>query len=151
MFLAEHGYAVTAVDQSAVGLAKAERLAAKRGVQIDTLVADLADFRIEPQAWDGIVSIFAHTPPPIRHHVHRQVVDGLKAGGVFLLEAYRPEQLQYKTGGPPVVELMMDLAGLRAELSDLDFEYAEETVREVQEGPGHHGPGAVVQLRARKP
>lgn len=44
VFLAEHGFAVTAVDQSAVGLAKAERLAAQRGVHIETVVADLAEF-----------------------------------------------------------------------------------------------------------
>ena len=55
------------------------------------------------------------------------------------------------SGGPPVAEMMMDLSGLRAELTGLDFEYAEETVREIQEGPLHTGTGAVVQIRARKP
>lgn len=151
VFLAEQGFAVTAVDQSSVGLAKAERLAAERGVRIETVVADLADFHIAPESWDGIVSIFAHTPPPVRRHIHHEVVAGLKPGGVFVLEAYRPEQLQYKTGGPPVAEMMMDLSGLNAELAGLHFEYAEETVREVREGTLHHGHGAVVQIRARKP
>lgn len=151
VFLAEQGFTVTGVDQSSVGLAKAERLAARRGVRIETLVADLAGFHIDPESWDGIVSIFAHTPPPARRRIHRQVVGGLKPGGVFVLEAYRPEQLQYKTGGPPVAEMMMDLNGLRDELVGLDFEYAEEIVREIQEGLLHHGRGAVVQLRARKP
>ena len=151
VFLAEQGFTVTAVDLSPVGLAKAERLATQRGVRIETVVADLADFHIDPESWDGIVSIFAHTPPPVRQHVHREVVGGLRTGGVFLLEAYRPEQLQYKTGGPPVVEMMMDLSGLRAELAGLEFEYAEEIVRDIQEGTLHHGQGAVVQLRARKP
>lgn len=151
VFLAQEGFTVTAVDQSSVGLAKAERLAAQRGVSIETVVADLADFDIDPGAWDGIVSIFAHTPPPVRRHIHREVVIGLKPGGIFVLEAYRPEQLQYKTGGPPVAEMMMNLSGLSAELAGLDFEYAEEIVRKVQEGPLHHGQGAVVQIRARKP
>ena len=151
VFLAEQGLTVTAVDLSPVGLAKAERLATQRGVRIETVVADLAAFHIDPKSWDGIVSIFAHTPPPVRLHVHRQVAGGLKTGGVFLLESYRPEQLQYKTGGPPVVEMMMDLSGLRAELAGLEFEYAEEIVRDIQEGTLHHGQGAVVQLRARKP
>ncbi len=151
VFLAEQGFTVTAVDQSSVGLAKAEHLAQERGVEISTLVADLGEFRIEPQAWDGIVSIFAHVPPPARRHIHREVVTGLRPGGVLILEAYRPEQLQYKTGGPPVAEMMMDLDGLRAELEGLEFEYGAETVREVQEGPLHHGDGAVVQVRARAP
>jgi SAM-dependent methyltransferase len=151
VFLTEQGFHVTAVDQSPVGLGKARRLAADRGVEIDTLVADLAGFSIDPDAWDGIVSIFAHMPPAARRHIHREVVRGLRPGGVLVLEAYRPEQLQYKTGGPPSVEMMMDLDGLRTELAGLEFEYAAETVREIQEGPLHHGPGAVVQLRARKP
>lgn len=151
VFLAERGFSVTAVDQSAVGLAKARALAGQRGVAIETIVADLADFHLEPGTWDGIVSIFAHMPPPARRHLHHEVVSGLRPGGVFVLEAYRPEQLEYGTGGPPTSELMMDLDALRVELVGLEFEYAEELVRDVHEGPLHHGRGAVVQLRARKP
>lgn len=151
VFLAEQGFTVTAVDQSSVGLAKARRLAAERSVEIHTLVADLTDFRIEPGAWDGIVSIFAHLPPASRRHVNRGVVAGLRPGGVLVLEAYRPEQLKYATGGPPTAEWMMDLEGLRSELAGLEFEYAKEIVRDVFEGALHHGCGAVVQLRARSP
>ena len=151
VFLAERGFTVTAIDQSGVGLQKARRLAEGRGVTIDTIVADLADYDIEPGAWDGIVSIFAHMPQAARQHLHGEVVTGLRPGGVFILEAYRPEQLEYRTGGPPMVELMMDLESLRAELEGLDFEFAEETVRDIQEGPLHQGLGAVVQVLARRP
>lgn len=150
VFLAERGFDVTAVDQSSVGLAKAQKLAEDRGVEIVTIVADLAEFHIEPQAWDGVVSIFAHMPAQARRHLHREVVSGLRSGGVLLLEAYRPEQLDYGTGGPPTAELMMDLNGLRAELAGLEFEVATETIREVQEGQLHSGQGAVVQVIARK-
>lgn len=151
VFLAEHGFTVTAVDLSPVGLEKAHRLAQTRGVDIATVVADLAEFRVEPAAWDGIVSIFAHMPPDARRHLHGEVVRGLRPGGVFVLEAYRPEQLEFGTGGPPSAEMMMTLDELRVELAGLDFEFAQETVRDVHEGPLHHGRGAVVQLRARKP
>lgn len=109
------------------------------------------NFSIEPNSWDAIVSIFAHTPPPVRRHVHSEAVRGLKPGGAFLLDAYRPEQLEYKTGGPPVVEMMMTLELLRAELPGLDVEYAQETVRDINEGKLHTGQAAVVQLLARKP
>jgi hypothetical protein len=44
----------------------------------------------------------------------------------------------------------MTLAGLRDELSPLEFLHGEELVREVVEGPGHTGAGAVVQVIARK-
>jgi hypothetical protein len=44
--LAMLGHRVTAADQSKVGLAKARRLAGKRGVKIETVVANLADYPI---------------------------------------------------------------------------------------------------------
>jgi SAM-dependent methyltransferase len=151
VFLAERGFDVTAVDQSSVGLAKARKLATERGVDISTIVADLADFHVEPEAWDGIVSIFAHMPAQARCHLHRAVVSGLRSGGVLLLEAYRPEQLQYGTGGPPTIEMMMDLNELRVELAGLELEYASDVIRDIHEGRFHTGQGAVVQVLARKP
>ena len=112
---------------------------------------DLAHFRIFPRSWDVIVSIFAHVPPPLRRVIHREAVAGLRPGGVFVLEAYTPEQLKYKTGGPPVEEMMMTLETLKAELAGLTWLHAKELVREVTEGELHHGKGAVVQLIGRKP
>ncbi|NQV72317.1 class I SAM-dependent methyltransferase, partial [bacterium] len=64
--LAKAGFEVTAVDSSRVGLQKAEQLAANNEVTIETVHADLAEFEIEPEAWDSIISIFGHVPPDIR-------------------------------------------------------------------------------------
>ena len=151
VFLAEHGHEVVAVDASAVGLEKANRLAASRGVHIDTVRADLADFDIETDSWDVIVSIFAHVPPDIRKPLHRKIVQGLHSGGMLVLEAYTPGQIKLGTGGPPVPEMTMMLAGLREELDGLVFIHALELEREVIEGRLHTGKGAVVQLVAIKP
>lgn len=151
VWLAERGHAVTAMDASAVGLEKAHRLAAERGVRIETRCSDLAHFEIEPNAWSAIISIFAHVPPDLRRAVHRRVVEGLRPGGVLILEAYTPEQLRFGTGGPPVAELTMTLAALEDELSGLVFEVAREQEREVLEGRYHHGRGHVVQIVGRKP
>src|SRR3982751_3980787 len=54
-YLARLGPRVVAVDQSAVGLAKARRLAADRGLSVETDCADLGDYAVEPGAWAGIV------------------------------------------------------------------------------------------------
>jgi SAM-dependent methyltransferase len=151
VFLARRGHRVLAVDSSAVGLAKAAQLAEEHGVRIETLTADLADFVIEPGCWDAIVSIFCHVPPSIRRTLHRQVVAGLRPGGLFVLEAYTPAQLELRTGGPPTVELLMTLADLREELAGLEFLQAREIERDVVEGRLHTGRGAVVQIVARKP
>ena len=98
------------MDQSEVGLAKARRLAGARGVEIETVAADLADYSIAAGAWAGIVATFAHLPPALRRRVHRAVVAGLQPGGVFILEAYTPAQLAFGTGGPKSPELLMTLA-----------------------------------------
>ncbi|WP_020677548.1 SAM-dependent methyltransferase [Geopsychrobacter electrodiphilus] len=151
VFLAEQGHTVTAVDASAVGLKKAQRLAIERGVQIRTEVADLSVYKIEEEGWDTIVSIFCHLPKVIRTTLHKNISKGLTPGGLFILEAYTPAQLAFGTGGPPVKELMLTLTELRQDLADLDLEHALETERDVIEGSLHTGRGAVVQLIARKP
>lgn len=151
VFLAQQGYDVVAVDASSMGMKKARKLAAEMGVTIETRVADLADFEIEAHGWGAIVSIFCHLPPPLRRSLHRQVVRGLRPGGVFLMEAYTPRQLLHKTGGPPVAELAMTLDELVQEIQGLDIVHGQELEREVHEGEYHNGLGAVVQLLAVKP
>ena len=150
VWLAEQGNEVTAVDASDIGLQKADRLAKDRGVEITTVHADLADYDIGKQRWDAIISIFCHLPPGLRGDVHRRCVEGLRDNGMILLEAYTPLQLEYKTGGPPVTEMMMDASSLRSELNGLEFLHLQECVREIHEGEFHSGAGAVVQVLAKR-
>lgn len=150
VFLAGLGHSVTAVDQSAVGLARARELAASRGVTVECVEADLATYRIAPGAWAGIVAIFMHLPPALRAHVYRGAAAGLMPGGVLVVEAYTPRQLTFGTGGPKVAELLVPRAALQAELAGLEFLLAQEAEREVIEGKHHHGTAAVVQVLARQ-
>lgn len=151
VFLAQRGHTVTAIDLSATGLAKAAALAKSRGVTITTQAVDLAAYTITPNAWAGIVSTWGHLPPALRRKVNREVVAGLKPGGIFILEAYTPAQLKFNTGGPKDPSLLMTLAALREELADLDFLVGRELERDVPEGAFHTGIGAVVQVCARRP
>ncbi|MDW8436600.1 MAG: class I SAM-dependent methyltransferase [Chloroherpetonaceae bacterium] len=150
VFLATQGYRVTSVDWSSVGLEKAQALARERGVQITTKLCDLAEFRIEPCRWDGIVSIFCHLPKPARQRLHWACVQGLKQDGTFLLEAYSRKQLRFGTGGPKREELLMSLDETTEELRGLTIELAQEIERDVFEGKYHAGRSAVIQIIARK-
>jgi SAM-dependent methyltransferase len=150
VFLAEAGHEVHGVDFSSVGLAKAKDLAAERGVDLATHLMDIAEYRIEADTWNGIVSIFCHLSMPLRPQVHRAVVEGLKPGGVFILEAYTPRQLEMGTGGPSSVEYLMTLDDLTRELDGLEVELGQEIEREVTEGKYHGGRAAVVQVVAKK-
>lgn len=149
VFLAGLGYDVSSVDLTEGGVAKTRRLAAARQVTVDAAVGDLAQTDLGRGRWNAIVSIFAHMPPKVRGNLHRRVVAALAPGGVFLLEAYTPDQIGRGTGGPSLPEMTMTLAGLRDELVGLEFLHAQELEREIVEGPGHTGVGSVVQVIAR--
>jgi hypothetical protein len=150
VYLASLGHPVTAVDQSVQGMAKARKLAAARGVSVNTINGDLAQFTITPGSWSGVVATFAHLPPSLRREVHRQVVAGLRTGGLYLMEAYTPAQLAFDTGGPKDPALLMTLAALREELAGLEFLIGREIERDVVEGTYHSGRSAVVQVLARR-
>lgn len=150
IWLAERGHAVTAVEQSGVGIARGRALAAERGAVVAFVQDDLAQFDMGEGKWGGIVSIFAHLPPALRRDVHARVVRALAPGGVFILEAYTPAQLALGTGGPRDAELLMTRDALVRELDGLEFVVARELEREVAEGSMHRGTSSVVQVVARK-
>ena len=145
VFLAKLGYAVTAVDISSVGLEKAKKLAGENSVSIEVICEDLATFDLGEKKWDGIVSISCHLPPELRQDLYKRIERALKPSGVFFLEGYRPEQLKYKTGGPPLAEMMTSKETLVKELPNLAFSHLQEIDRKVNEGINHHGLGAVIQ------
>lgn len=145
VFLALKGYQVTAVDISAVGLEKAKKLANENDVSIKTICADLETLDIGKKTWDGIVSIFCHLPPHIRDSLYERVEKALKPSGTFLLEGYTPKQLKYKTGGPPVAEMMVSKDILIKGFSNVEFIHLMELEREILEGIKHHGLASVLQ------
>lgn len=150
VFLAKQGYAVTAVDASQVGLNKAQKLAEENGVTLECIHADLSDFDIGENRWDGIISIFFPLPSALRKELHNKVVAGLKPNGVFLVEAYTPDQLKHRTGGGTSADTMQTKESLLLELAGLKFIHLIELEREVVEGVYHTGLGAVVQAIAVK-
>ena len=138
------------VDASPVGLRKAARLAERRGVTLETRVADLTEHVFPAERYDAVVSIFCHVPEAGRPHLHRQVARTLKPGGVLILEAYTPAQVPRDTGGPDTPDRTPTAAELDAAFADFEILLSREIEREVIEGRGHSGLGAVVQFIARK-
>lgn len=149
-FLAGLGLQVLAVDASAVGLAKARELAARRAVVIETCVADMADYTPPANRFGAVIALFAHVPAAIRPRMFQQAVAALREGGLLLLEAYTPQQATRSTGGPRDPAQCMSLETLRREIPGCEFVIARETEREVIEGRYHTGLADVVQVVARK-
>jgi len=150
LFWASRGFEVLAVDQSEVGMRKAQRLAHGRGLKLRTQAVDLQDFDAEPGSFDVISSTFVHLPAALRAQVHGRIGSWLKPGGVFLLEAYAPDQLKRDTGGPKDPLLLAPLEVIVAELTGLKIEHQASLLRIVCEGQFHTGEASVVQVMARK-
>ena len=150
VWLAQQGFTVSAIEQSEKGVGKTLRLALQRGVIVMAERGELETFHIQPNSWDLVVSIYAHTPQELRRKLHRQVVAGLKPGGVFVLEAYTPAQIPNNTGGPKDASLMPTAELLRSERAGLVFDHIEEVERDVVEGSLHTGTAHVVQVVAHR-
>jgi SAM-dependent methyltransferase len=150
LFLASRGLDVLAVDQSEVGMRKAQQLAQSRNLTLRTQAADLQEFDAEPTSFDVVSSIFVHLPAALRALVHRRVRAWLRPGGLFLLEAYAPDQIERFTGGPKDPALLASLDVILSELSGMQIEHQAALVRTVSEGQYHTGEASVVQVLARK-
>ncbi|MEM6783547.1 MAG: hypothetical protein AAF624_07400 [Bacteroidota bacterium] len=110
----------------------------------------MGHYIIEPNAWDAMVSIYAHVSLHARRRLHAQVIEGLRPGGAFVLEGYMPAQVYRNTGGPGpgAIDITMAPDDLRDEQSGLRIETLREVEREVHESPYHTGLASVVQMLA---
>jgi SAM-dependent methyltransferase len=152
VFLAERGFAVTAFDFAPNAVAKAQRLAARRGVAVDHRLGDIHGWDWDASSYDAVVAIFIQfLPPEARDAVFDGMQRAIRPGGVFLLEGYRPEQVDYATGGPPRREHMYTREWLARRFAGWDVLRLDAYDAAIHEGKGHDGISALIDLAARKP
>jgi len=152
VWLAQQGLQVVAVDSSNVALHKAQKLAQQRGVSVQFELADLLQWDWGVARYDVVVGIFIQfAPPGVREQMFARIEQCLKPGGLLLLEGYAPRQIGYKTGGPSQLENLYTVAMLREAFSAMDILELRDYDAEIEEGPGHKGISALVDLVARKP
>jgi len=150
VWLATRGHQVSVVDQSAEGLRKCAQLAGSRGVSVETVHADLADYQPGVAAFDALVLIFVHLPPQIRRGVHQRLLAALKPGGVLILEGFDRSHAGLPGGGPRDPAWLFDAAALRkdfAACADLSIELIDA---DLDEGPWHQGRARVLRVQGRR-
>jgi SAM-dependent methyltransferase len=151
IWLARRGLQVDAFDISPVGVAKAREWAASEGVSVRFDVASCDDYAWEERACDGVAAIFVQfADPAMRARLFDRMVGALKPGGTLVLQGYTAQQLEYRTGGPPLVEHLYTEALLRKAFAALEIVELREYEAELAEGSGHKGRSALVGLVARK-
>jgi len=152
VWLATRGLSVTAFDSSSVGLRKAKQLASSRGVSVDYRMAAIEEWDWAPDRFDVVVGIFIQfAAPALRAAVFAGMQRTVRPGGLILMQGYRPEQLAYGTGGPREIEKLYTRDLLARAFSSLEILRLDEHDSEVEEGPGHAGMSALIDLVARKP
>ncbi len=151
VWLVEQGMKVLSVDSSAVAASKADTLATQKGVKLDFEIADLLNWNWGEARFDVVVGIFIQfATPDQRKGLFAGMKQCLKPGGLLLLQGYTPRQLEYKTGGPPVAANMYTEAFLREAFADMEILHLREHDSEINEGNGHKGMSALIDIVARK-
>jgi len=151
VFLAEQGIEVTAFDFAPNAVAKAKRLAERRGVRVNHQLGDINAWDWTAAAYDAVIAVFIQfLPPQSRERVFAGMMKAVRPDGLFLLEGYRPEQVDYATGGPTRREHMYTqgwLEGLFGDWQILELNVYDAVIRE---GQGHSGVSALIDFVARK-
>jgi SAM-dependent methyltransferase len=151
VWLAQQGLDVLSIDFSPAAQAKVRALAKERGVSLRVECVDVIAWDYPENAFDVVAAIFIQFANPAeRQRIFAGIRRALKPGGLLLMQGYRPEQLNYKTGGPSAVENLYTEAMLAQEFAD----FADLTIRVHDsmhhEGTGHHGMAALIDLVGRK-
>jgi SAM-dependent methyltransferase len=151
VYLAQQGHVVDANDFSGNAITKAKRLAADAKVAVAFEQVDLSTWNWPTHKYDAVLAVFFQFAHPA---FRDQIFAGLKRcvvlGGRIYLHGYTPKQLEYKTGGPPDAERLYTEDLLRTSFADCDIELLTSYETELQEGAGHSGMSALIDLVARK-
>ena len=152
VWLAKQGMQVDAFDLSEVALKKAMALAREEAAHVQFTLASTDTWDWQPNQYDAVVGIFIQFADPVmRTRLFAQMASSLRPGGVLIVQGYTPKQLEYKTGGPSILEHLYTENMIRALIGDLEPIDLCLYEKELSEGPKHTGMSALLGLVARKP
>lgn len=151
VWLAGQGLSVDAFDIAGIGVAKARALAQTQGVSVNFQVAGVDDFDWGTERYDGVAAIFVQfADPALRARLFQRIEACLRPGGLLVLQGYTPEQLQYRTGGPPCADHLYTEELLRHAFAAMEILELRCYEAEVDEGSGHRGRSALIGMVARR-
>ncbi|HEV7139470.1 MAG TPA: class I SAM-dependent methyltransferase [Steroidobacteraceae bacterium] len=149
LWLAVHGWQVTAVDFSASALAHARSMAQVLGTdvsdRIDWVEGDLAAWAIQPGQFDLVVCLYVHIAGSVKAMVQR-MADGVAAGGTLFMVGHRPTDpaTGAATAAAGQVQVSVETAVLALDPPRWEIIVAEERARSVA------GSGVDAVIRARR-
>ncbi len=152
VWLAKQGMRVDAFDVSEIALSKAIALATEEAVQVQFTLASTDTWDWQPNHYDAVVGIFIQFADPVmRACLFAQMISTLRPGGILIIQGYTPKQLEFKTGGPSILEHLYTEDMIRDLIGDLELIDLCVYEKALSEGPKHTGMSALLGLVARKP
>ncbi|MBO0776350.1 MAG: class I SAM-dependent methyltransferase, partial [Actinobacteria bacterium] len=136
IWLAGQGWQVTAVDFAAAGLAKAQRLAAARGVTVEWVQADLRRYQPAQGAYDLVLIAYIHLPWAEFAALLSAAESALAPGGTLLVVGHDADNISRGYGGPQDPEILHRAGDVVAALPGLAIRRAGQARRKVQTDAG---------------
>ena len=151
VWLAKQGMQVVGFDASDIALAKAKQFAKDNQVEVDYSFSDTDSYAWPENTYDAVIGIFIQfADPAMRTRIFQQAYKATKPGGLFILQGYTPKQLDYKTGGPSLIEHLYTEELIRDLSKEFQILELVSYEKELSEGPRHTGMSALLGLVARK-
>ncbi|MFC4374105.1 class I SAM-dependent methyltransferase [Nocardia halotolerans] len=148
LWLATHGWEVTAVDFSQVGIDKGRTVAARLSRSVRSRVhwqtADITDLEAADITgpYELILMVFVHLPADERRELLHQLTAMLAPGGMLLVLGHASRNVTDGYGGPQEPEILFTPDDIRADLPSnaLTIKFAQEVFRPTE------GPDAIDSL-----
>jgi SAM-dependent methyltransferase len=150
LWLAAHGWQVTAVDFSAAALAHgratAEALGADIAERIVWVEGDLATWIAAPDHHDLVISLYVHVAGPVDEMV-RRLASAVAPGGTLFMVGHRP--VDPATGAPTAAagQVQVSVEAARSALDSRSWELA--VAEERPRAAAGSGVDAVIRARRR--
>jgi SAM-dependent methyltransferase len=120
VWLAEHGWQVTAADISAVAL---ERGRANDSTgRVEWRQADLLVWEPAASSYDLVTAHFVHFPSPQRESMFRRLATAVRPRGTLLIVAHHPSDLETTARRPPMPEVFYTADEIAAQLEPADWD-----------------------------
>ncbi len=131
VWLAQRGWRVTGIDFSDVALAKAERLAAGRGVDVEWVLGDVVEQEPEAGAFDLVAVLYLQLPEDALTKALHGAASALAPGGTLIVLGHDTSNLNEGYGGPKDARVLFTPDEVVAALGGLTVERAEQVRRSV--------------------
>jgi SAM-dependent methyltransferase len=151
IWLAQRGWQVTAVDYSNVGLEKGRQIAAKHGVKLEWVEADLLEYELGSAAWELVLIFYLQLPWDWMSNVLGRAAEALAPGGTLLLVGHDSANLERGHGGPQDAAVLYTAKQVAAELGALRVVEAALRERPVELEDGTTATALDCLVRAEAP